>query len=174
MITPHFSLEELTASDMADRMGIENSPSEVQVSNLSRLCENVLEPIRENYGIPFSPSSCYRSSQLNECVGGAKNSQHIDGCAADIEVPGIDNLDLAKWIKANLDYDQLVLEHHVLGDASSGWVHVSYRFDFNRRQCLRFDGSYYKRGLTEPRYASYGFFLINLIRDCFAKNRGMK
>ena len=120
MITPHFSLEELTASDMADRMGLDNSPGEAEVRNLSSLCVNILEPIRENYGIPFSPSSCFRSSTLNDIVGGASNSQHVDGCAADIEISGVDNLELARWIEVNLSYDQLILEHHVLGDAASG------------------------------------------------------
>ena len=121
MLTEHFSLDELTRSEMADRMGIQNEPTEKEQANLVRLCVNILEPIRENYGIPFSPSSCFRSSALNGVVGGAVNSQHVDGCAADIEIFGTDNLDLAKWIKSNLDYDQLILEHHVLGDHSSGW-----------------------------------------------------
>ncbi len=172
MITPHFSLEELTASDMADRMGLDNSPGEAEVRNLSNLCVNILEPTRENYGIPFSPSSCFRSSTLNEIVGGASNSQHVDGCAADIEISGVDNLELARWIEVNLSYDQLILEHHVLGDAASGWVHVSYRFDFNRMQSLRFDGTSYLKGLTEPRYSSLGFSLLNTVRDCFAKITG--
>ena len=172
MLTEHFSLAELTKSQMAERMGLDNSPSEVQVSNLSRLCENILEPTRENYGIPFSPSSCFRSSTLNDIVGGASNSQHVDGCAADIEISGVDNLELARWIERNLSYDQLILEHHILGDASSGWVHVSYRYDFNRRDNLRFDGSSYLRGLTEPRYRSLAFSLLNTVRDCFAKITG--
>jgi len=158
MITPHFSLEELTASDMADRMGLDNSPGEAEVRNLSNLCVNILEPTRENYGIPFSPSSCFRSSTLNEIVGGASNSQHVE--------------ELARWIEVNLSYDQLILEHHVLGDAASGWVHVSYRFDFNRMQSLRFDGTSYLKGLTEPRYSSLGFSLLNTVRDCFAKITG--
>lgn len=172
MITPHFSLEELTASETAERMGLDNSPGEAEVRNLFNLCVNILEPIRENYGVPFSPSSCFRSKALNEVCGGARSSQHVDGCAADIEVLGVDNLELARWIKGNLEYDQLILEHHTLGDPSSGWVHVSYRFDFNRMQSLRFDGTSYLKGLTEPRYSPLAFSLLNTVRDCFAKITG--
>jgi zinc D-Ala-D-Ala carboxypeptidase len=169
MLTEHFSLAELTKSQTAERMGIKNSPSEDQVLSLSRLCENILEPTRENYGIPFSPSSCFRSSTLNNMVGGASNSQHVDGCAADIEISGVDNLELARWIERNLFYDQLILEHYVLGNADSGWVHVSYRFDSNRMQSLRFDGTSYLVGLTEEPRSSLTFYILKTVRDCFAK-----
>jgi hypothetical protein len=73
---------------------------------------------------------------LNKTVGGTATSQHCAGEAADIEVPGVANGDLAKWIEANLDYDQLILEAYKAGVPSSGWVHVSYKPAGNRKQEL--------------------------------------
>jgi zinc D-Ala-D-Ala carboxypeptidase len=59
-------------------------------------------------------------------VGGSKTSDHCKGQAADIEIPGIANADLAVWIMDNLTYTQLILEFYTPGVPDSGWVHVSY------------------------------------------------
>ena len=106
-----------------------------------------MEPIRENYGIPFSPNSAYRSPKLNNAVGSSHKSQHLKGQAVDIEIPSIDNYQLAQWIRNNLDFDQLILEFYN-GEPSSGWVHVSFAEE-NRKQLLTFNGKYWNSGLVK-------------------------
>ena len=112
-LSKHFSLEELCKSQTATRLGIDNlAKDENVITNLKIICENILEPIRENYGIPFSPNSAYRSPKLNNAVGSSHKSQHLKGQAVDIEIPSIDNYELAQWIRNNLDFDQLILEFY--------------------------------------------------------------
>lgn len=135
MISPHFSLEEFTKSQAAIRLGIDNTPSPKHLTNLKRLCEDVLEVVRENLG-PVHVNSGYRCRELNKLIGGVATSQHCNGEAADIEIPGTPNGDLAKWIAANCDYDQLILECYKTGVPTSGWVHVSYKAEGNRKQLL--------------------------------------
>lgn len=148
-LSPHFTLRELVKSSDAIRMGIDNTPSEEIAENLRAICETILEPVREHYGIPFTPNSGYRSPELNTAIKGAKNSQHMLGCAVDIEVPGVSNYDLADWIRTHLVYDQVILEFHKSGDPNSGWVHVSYlKTGQNRKVCLTTsDGRIYNEGL---------------------------
>ena len=136
-LSTHFSLEELTKSQTGGRLGINNEPTALHMKALKALCDKVLEPVRAHYGRPVVINSGYRGKTLNEAVGGAASSQHCNGEAADIEVPGVANADLAKWIEANLTYDQLILECYKRGVPDSGWVHVSYRAaGGNRKQEL--------------------------------------
>jgi hypothetical protein len=136
-ISPHFSLEELTKSQTGSRLGVDNDPTAAHMKALKALCEHVLEPVRAHYGKPVVINSGYRGAALNKAVGGAATSQHCFGEAADIEVPGVPNAALAKWIEANLTYDQLILECYKPGVPDSGWVHVSYRAaGGNRKQEL--------------------------------------
>lgn len=140
-LSDHFSLAELTKSTTALRLGIDNSVDPLGaptiVSNLEALALNILEPVREHFGIPFSPGSGYRCFILNRVLLSKDSSQHIRGQAADIEIPGISNFELAEWIRDNLDFDQLILEHYTLGEPTSGWVHVSYaRLQKNRKEVL--------------------------------------
>ena len=139
-LSTHFSLKELTRSQTAERRRINNIPGEKEIENLKILCENILEPVRKHYGIPFSPSSGFRSMALNEAIGSTKASQHIDGQAADFEIPGVPNMELALWIKEHLDYDQLLLEFYKENVPDSGWVHCSYVKNGNRNKVKRFDG----------------------------------
>ena len=139
-LSTHFSLKELTRSQTAERRRINNIPGEKEIENLKILCENILEPVRKHYGIPFSPSSGFRSMALNEAIGSTKASQHIDGQAADFEIPGVPNMELALWIKEHLDYDQLLLEFYKENVPDSGWVHCSYVKIGNRNKAKRFDG----------------------------------
>jgi zinc D-Ala-D-Ala carboxypeptidase len=76
------------------------------------------------------------NQDVNQKVGGSRNSDHIRGQAADIEIPGIPNAELAEWIKDNLEYNQLILEFYTPGVPDSGWVHVSYIPEANRNQVL--------------------------------------
>jgi len=146
-LSPHFTLRELTNSQTATRHGIDNTPDEAALSNLKLICTNVLEPIRAHFGKPFTPSSGFRCLELNRKIGSKDTSQHTLGQAVDIEVPGVSNFILAKWIEANLEYDQLILEHYKKGDPSSGWVHVSYKTNGRKFQTLTFNGKNYARGL---------------------------
>jgi zinc D-Ala-D-Ala carboxypeptidase len=124
-LSKNFSLKELTKSDYATRHSIDNTPSSLVTNNLKLLATNVLQPIRDNFGIVIV-SSGYRSPQLNVAIGGSKNSDHVLGLAADIEIPNISNYMLAKWCEHNLKFKQLILEFYTPGDPSSGWVHISY------------------------------------------------
>ena len=150
-LSPNFSLKELCKSQTAARKGLNNIPDASWekhiVENLVELAGNILQPIRENFNIPFTPSSGYRSPALNDAIGGSKTSQHSLGQAVDIEVPTVDNATLAQWIIDNLIFDQLILEFYKKGEPTSGWVHVSYKNEGNRKQILTYDGKNYQKGL---------------------------
>ena len=136
-LSPHFSQSEFIGSQTAARKGIDNTPGRAEIANLTQLCTNVLEPVRVAWGRPMTISSGYRSPRLNVAIGGSKTSQHCNGMAADIEIPGVDNAVLAKWIRDNLKYDQLILEFYdARQGASSGWVHVSWNPAGNRKTDL--------------------------------------
>jgi zinc D-Ala-D-Ala carboxypeptidase len=139
-LTPHFTLDEMLKSQTALRRGLDNSPEPKQLENLLTLCEKVLEPIRVHWAKPVVINSGFRSLLVNRAVGSKDSSQHARGEAADIEIPGIDNLALYYWIAEEIDFDQLILEFYT-GEPSSGWVHVSYVGDENRHQTLRIDKS---------------------------------
>lgn len=133
-LTKNFTLEELTYSATANAYKISNKPNEEQIENLKRLAINILQPIRDKFGV-VRISSGFRSTELNKKIrGSAKNSQHMTGQAADIgEVKGTKLKDVFKYIKDNLDYDQLLYE------ISGGviWIHVSYvSKDKNRRMAI--------------------------------------
>ena len=150
-LSPNFSLQELTKSQTATRLGIDNTPTEKQKDALKALCLHVLEPCRNHFGRSFTPSSGYRSKELCKAIGSKVSSQHAKGQAADFEIAGIANRELAEWIRDNLDFDQLILEFYNPEDPSSGWVHVSYRADapyVNRKECLTYNGKRYSKGLT--------------------------
>lgn len=125
-LTANFSLHELSKSETALRLGLDNTPDEEATENLRLLCEKVLQPVRDHYGKGVKVNSAYRSPESNAAVGGSKTSDHCKGMAADIEIPGVANADLAQWIMDNLDYTQLILEFYTPGIPDSGWVHVSY------------------------------------------------
>jgi hypothetical protein len=86
----------------------------------------VLQPVRDHFGKSVTVNSGFRSSETNQATGGSKSSDHVKGQAADIEIAGVANADLAQWIMDNLDYTQLILEFYTQGIPDSGWVHVSY------------------------------------------------
>ena len=125
-LSANFTLKELTKSDTATRLGLDNTPDEETIENLKLLCEKVLQPVREHFGKPVTINSGYRSPESNAAVGGSKTSDHCKGQACDLEIDGVANPDLAQWIMDNLDYTQLILEFYTQGQPNSGWVHVSY------------------------------------------------
>ena len=125
-LTTNFSLHELTKSETALRMGFDNTPGETETEALRLLCEKVLQPVRDHYGKGVKVNSGYRSPESNAAVGGSKTSDHCKGMAADIEIPGVANAELAQWIMDNLEYTQLILEFYTPGIPDSGWVHISF------------------------------------------------
>ena len=146
-LTQNFSLNELTKSHTAERKGIDNTPSTEHQENLKSLCEKILQPIRDHFGQVVSVSSGYRSPELCVAIGSSTKSQHASGCAADFEIFGVSNKELADYINENLDYDQLILEYWKGEDEpNSGWVHCSYTNGSNRKQYLR---AYKENGSTK-------------------------
>lgn len=136
-LSPNFTLAELTRSQTAARLGINNTPPAPVIEALRTLCREVLEPLRERVGGPLVINSGYRGPALNKRIGGAATSQHVLGEAVDIERPGISNFALATAIiEARLPFDQLILEAYNPDVPGSGWVHVSYRAGRLRGQVL--------------------------------------
>jgi len=133
ILSPNFSLKELTTSEVATRNGLNNTPDDKTIANLKTLVETILQPLREHYGKSVRVSSGYRSPEVNSFVGGSKTSDHCKGQAADIEISGIANGDLAQYIAENFKFTQVILEFYTQGIPDSGWVHVSY--DANNLKC---------------------------------------
>ena len=136
-LTTNFSLLELTKSQTAERKGIDNTPSPDHQESLKLLCTHILQPVRDHFERVVSVSSGYRSPELCLAIGSKTTSQHAKGEAADCELFGVSNKELADWIHFNLNYDQLILEYWKEEDPNSGWVHCSYIEGNNRRQYLR-------------------------------------
>lgn len=134
-LSKNFTLTEFTKSQTALRMGIDNTPNDEHLESAKKLFVNVVQPVREEFG-PTMINSGYRGPELNKAIGGSERSQHCKGEAVDIEVPGVSNYDVAKYIRDNLDFDQLILEFYTPGIPDSGWVHVSYKEEGNRKQVL--------------------------------------
>ena len=134
-LSKNFTLQEFTKSQVAERRGIDNLPGEIHLERAKELFENIVQKVRDNFGVTIINSG-YRSGDLNYAIGGSNTSQHCKGEAVDIECPGIPNYDVAKWIEENLDFDQLILEFYTPGIPDSGWVHVSYKTEDNRKGVL--------------------------------------
>jgi len=135
-LTKNFTLEELTKSETALRFDLDNEPNDEQLANLVALCECVLQPVRDHFGKGVKVNSGLRTPEVNAKVGGSKTSDHCKGMAADIEIPGIANAELAQWITDNLEFRQVILEFYTPGIPDSGWVHVSYNAGDNKKQVL--------------------------------------
>jgi len=125
-LTENFTLSELTKSETALRHDMDNSPDQTAISNLQVLAVHVLQPVRDHYGKGVKVNSGFRHPDVNAKVGGSKTSDHCKGMAADIEIPGVPNAELAEWIRSNLPFTQVILEFYTQGVPDSGWVHVSY------------------------------------------------
>ena len=125
-LTANFSLAEMVKSETALRHDMDNTPGEAEIENLKRLCEQVLQPVRDHFAKGVKVNSGFRAPEVNAKVGGSRTSDHCKGQAADIEIPGVANADLAQWITENLDFTQVILEFYTQGIPDSGWVHVSY------------------------------------------------
>jgi len=118
-LTPHFTLEELTASETAERNGWDNSPNDTELANLTRLAD-FLEQVKVVLnGKPIMISSGLRTKKVNDAVGSKDSSQHRTGCACDFRVPGMTPDDVVKAIVASgIGYDQIIREF-------DRWTHIS-------------------------------------------------
>lgn len=139
-ISAHLDLSEVIRSETAKRNGISNMPTPEHIDNFKKLAENIFEPIRKNFGVPIFISSGYRSKALNTAIKGSLSSQHCQGEAIDIDMDGsssgVTNKMVFDYIKANLNFDQLIFEFGTK-DAPD-WVHVSYESNGKqRKQILR-------------------------------------
>jgi len=134
-LSTNFSLSELTKSEAATRLGLDNTPALQIIENLEALVQNILQPVRDKFG-PVVVTSGYRSPEVNKAIGGSATSDHCKGQAADFEVLGKDNRELAIWIAENMQFTQLILEFYKPGVPDSGWVHCSYDPGNLKRQVL--------------------------------------
>ena len=136
MLTPHFSYEEMTRSEWAQRHGIENRPDELQLLALFNLCQKLGEPLREVFG-PIYVNSGFRSETVNTGVHGVGNSKHLSGEAMDIRIDTVEQgKEYFKFIEKNVDFDQLLFEFNKRG---AMWLHCSVCLDpkENRHQAIR-------------------------------------
>ena len=148
-LSEHFYLQDFIKSDIAKQHGIANYPEVEEIHKIVDLCSNVLEVVRRFYGKPVEISSGYRCRELNKFVGGASNSQHTKGEACDFFIRGVSNYAICKAIEAmreqgKIEFDQCILE--------PSWVHVSFRFGFNRNEFLTRDKrqkSGYSKGILD-------------------------
>ena len=139
-LTANITLDELTKSQTAERKGINNNPNPKQIDNIKALAVNILQPVRSHFDKPLIISSGFRCAQLCIEIGSVPTSQLVaddNAAAADFEIPGVDNRELAKWIRSELEFDQLILEFYKDNEPTSGWIHCSYSTDHNRHQSLR-------------------------------------
>jgi len=135
-LSDNFSLAELIKSQTAERCNIDNNADKEHIVSLEKLCDNILQPVRDYFQKPVMISSGYRSPELSQKIGSSSRSQHCKGQAADLEIPGVSNKELADFINDNLDFDQVILEFHDPDEINSGWVHASYVGDANRSEYL--------------------------------------
>ena len=131
-LSPHLTLEEMSFSETAVRNGMSNTPGDGVVHELTRLCLEVLEPVRDLLGVQIDITSGYRSTVVNRAVGGSTSSQHCLGQAADFRVRGVSNRQIVDQIARSgvIHFDQLIYEF-----GETGWVHIS-RSDSPRWQVL--------------------------------------
>jgi len=135
-LTDHFQLEEFTRSATASRLNIQNVPNTQIIHNLTRICQEILEPLREYACQPIIIGSGYRCPSLNKAVGGVPNSQHQSGEAVDIHIPDNDTgIRWFTWMMNNLRFDQLIKEKANKA-SKSFWIHVSLKASNNRQHVI--------------------------------------
>jgi len=146
-ISKHISYKEGVYSNTALRRGIDNIPSTEALANMQVIAENIFEPLRTYVGGPIKINSFFRCPDLNKAIGGSSKSQHCKGQAMDIDdtFGRMTNAEMYEFIKAHMDFDQLIWE---FGDTDNpAWVHVSYVSpEENRNRCLK---AYKEKGRTK-------------------------
>lgn len=132
-LSPNFSLAEMVISETAKRKGIRNIPNQEQVNALKLLSTNVLQKVRDNFGLSIHLSSAFRCKELNKSIGGVPTSQHCKGEAADIDMDNttITNRQVFDFIRQKLQFDQLIFEGGTVKNPA--WVHVSWNANGRQR-----------------------------------------
>ena len=146
-ISKHVSYKESVYSTTALRLGLNNDPNEYHLNNMKLISEKIFEPLRTHVGGPIKINSFYRGPELNKAIGGSSKSQHCTGQAIDIDdtFGHMSNADMYKWVKENLNYDQMIWEFG--DDKNPNWVHISYvDEENNRNRCLK---AYKEKGKTK-------------------------
>jgi uncharacterized protein YcbK (DUF882 family) len=139
-LTENFQLFEFIRSATASRLGIDNTPNDIEIGRLRSLCESILQPARDALG-PLRISSGFRSEALNTAVAGVPNSDHRLGFAADVIPVNVSSITLARWIQNNAQFDQVILEFGTVSNPD--WIHIS-NAPRRRREVLRtLDGTNY-------------------------------
>ena len=132
-LSKNFVLSEITRSNTAKRLGIDNEPTKKDLENLQRIVTNLLQPLRNHLG-PIRISSGYRSKELNRAIGGSNKSQHSKGEAVDIQFwrdGQMCNKEVYDWIIDNaIEFDQMINEFDF------SWIHISLKKSNNRREVL--------------------------------------
>jgi hypothetical protein len=142
-ISKNISYNEATKSITAIRLGVDNTPNKEQLKNMKNVAKHIFQPLREWHKKPIGVASFFRCPIVNETIGVSVRSQHVSGCAIDIDADifdnGITNTDIFNYIKDNLDWDQLIVEG-LNKDGTPQWIHVSYVSPkLNRKQILMAD-----------------------------------
>ena len=136
-ISKHISYKEGVKSNTATRLGLDNTPGDYELGNMTLIAERLFEPLRAWVGGPVKINSFYRSKELNLAIGGSQRSQHCEGRAIDLDdtFGYKTNAEMFHHIKENLNFDQMIWEFG--SDKNPDWVHISYvSEDQNRNRCL--------------------------------------
>ena len=134
-LAKNLTLAEMTRSESAKRLGINNNATKEHIENMKLLASNIFQPIRDHFKKPIHISSGYRSKVLNDSIkGSSTTSQHSSGEAIDIDMDNTDitNAQVFDYIKNNLNFDQLIWEFGT--DKNPSWVHVSYESTGKQRK----------------------------------------
>lgn len=127
-VTPNFQYWEFVSSDKALRLGIKNVPNEQEWRNIEALVKKVLQPIRDELGMPITINSGFRCKQLNDAVGSSDTSFHRLGCAVDIDSDTIPLMDILDAAYKQPMWSEIIAEYF-----PHGWVHVAYKEGDNRK-----------------------------------------
>lgn len=137
-ISENLSLNEVTKSNTANRLGIDNTPLPHQIKNLQAVAEHIFQPVREHFATAVGVSSGFRSKALNTALKGSRTSDHLEGYALDLDADifgGVTNAEIFYYIKDNLEFKQLIWEYGT--DENPNWVHVSFVKGQNKKEVLK-------------------------------------
>ena len=137
-ISKNLSLKEVIKSNTADRLDLNNMPTEEHLENLKEVAEKIFQPVRDHFNVPVGVSSGYRSEALNRAVRGSKTSHHCKGMALDIDADifgEITNKEIFEYILHNLEFTQLIWEYGT--NEEPNWIHVAYDKNNLKKQVLK-------------------------------------
>jgi len=132
-LSKNFVLSEVTRSNTAKRLGLDNGPNKDHLRNIQRLISNLIQPMRDALG-PIRISSGYRNPNVNRAIGGSTKSQHCKGEALDLQFWNngkISNKEIYDWVlNSEIEFDQMINEFDF------AWIHISFIKEGNRKQVL--------------------------------------